>query len=68
MPAETSAKIIAAAGLPLVANEELISAGHVKVNGTVVTELGTKPDPTLITFASMASCCRRAEPCLPAAE
>ena len=46
MPAERLQKIIAAAGIASRRKaEELISAGHVKVNGTVVTELGTKADP-----------------------
>lgn len=45
MPAERLQKIIAAAGVASRRKaEELISAGHVKVNGTVVTELGTKAD------------------------
>ena len=45
MPAERLQKIIAAAGIASRRKaEELISAGHVKVNGTVVTELGTKAD------------------------
>jgi 23S rRNA pseudouridine2605 synthase len=46
MAAERLQKIIAAAGVASRRKaEELISAGHVKVNGTVVTELGTKADP-----------------------
>jgi 23S rRNA pseudouridine2605 synthase len=46
MPAERLQKIIAAAGIASRRKaEELISAGHVKVNGTVVTELGSKADP-----------------------
>lgn len=46
MPSERLQKIIAAAGVASRRKaEELISAGHVKVNGTVVTELGTKADP-----------------------
>src|SRR5271167_4232631 len=46
MPAERLQKIIAAAGIASRRKaEELISAGHVKVNGNVVTELGTKADP-----------------------
>jgi 23S rRNA pseudouridine2605 synthase len=45
MPAERLQKIIAAAGIASRRKaEELISAGHVKVNGAVVTELGTKAD------------------------
>lgn len=45
MPAERLQKIIAAAGIASRRKaEELISGGHVKVNGTVVTELGTKAD------------------------
>src|ERR1700740_3058768 len=48
MPAERLQKIIAAAGIASRRKaEDLISAGHVKVNGTVVTELGTKADPDL---------------------
>src|SRR5208282_3438043 len=48
MPAERLQKIIAAAGIASRRKaEELISAGHVKVNGTVVTELGTKADPDI---------------------
>jgi 23S rRNA pseudouridine2605 synthase len=46
MPVERLQKIIAAAGVASRRKaEELISGGHVKVNGTVVTELGTKADP-----------------------
>ncbi|MGB8989113.1 MAG: pseudouridine synthase [Candidatus Sulfotelmatobacter sp.] len=46
MPAERLQKIIAAAGVASRRKaEELISAGHVRVNGAVVTELGTKADP-----------------------
>jgi 23S rRNA pseudouridine2605 synthase len=46
MPAERLQKIIAAAGIASRRKaEELIASGHVKVNGTVVTELGTKADP-----------------------
>ena len=46
MPAERLQKIIAAAGVASRRKaEQLISEGHVKVNGTVVTELGTKADP-----------------------
>jgi 23S rRNA pseudouridine2605 synthase len=46
MPAERLQKIIAAAGIASRRKaEQLISAGHVKVNGAVVTELGTKADP-----------------------
>lgn len=46
MPVERLQKIIAAAGLASRRKaEELISSGHVVVNGTVVTELGTKADP-----------------------
>ena len=46
MAAERLQKIIAAAGIASRRKaEELISSGHVKVNGTVVTELGTKADP-----------------------
>lgn len=41
-------KIIAAAGIASRRKaEELISSGHVQVNGQVVTELGTKADPEL---------------------
>src|ERR1700726_3666394 len=46
MPTERLQKIIAAAGIASRRKaEERISAGHVKVNGTVVTALGTKADP-----------------------
>ena len=46
MPLERLQKIIAAAGVASRRKaEELISAGHVQVNGTVVTELGSKADP-----------------------
>jgi 23S rRNA pseudouridine2605 synthase len=46
MPLERLQKIIAAAGIASRRKaEELISSGHVQVNGTVVTELGTKADP-----------------------
>ena len=46
MPLERLQKIIAAAGIASRRKaEELISSGHVQVNGTVVTELGSKADP-----------------------
>ena len=46
MPLERLQKIIAAAGVASRRKaEELISSGHVHVNGTVVTELGSKADP-----------------------
>jgi 23S rRNA pseudouridine2605 synthase len=46
MPAERLQKIIAAAGISSRRkSEELITAGHVQVNGQVVTALGTKADP-----------------------
>ena len=46
MPAERLQKIIAAAGIASRRKaEELITGGLVSVNGTVVTELGTKADP-----------------------
>ena len=46
MPAERLQKIIAAAGVASRRKaEELIVSGHVKVNGTTVTELGSKADP-----------------------
>lgn len=46
MPLERLQKIIAAAGLASRRKaEELISSGQVQVNGTVVTELGSKADP-----------------------
>lgn len=46
MPAERLQKIIAAAGIASRRKaEQLIASGHVKVNGTTVTELGTKADP-----------------------
>jgi len=45
MPLERLQKIIAAAGVASRRKaEELISSGHVQVNGTVVTELGSKAD------------------------
>ena len=45
MPAERLQKIIAAAGIASRRKaEELIASGHVQVNGTVVTELGSKAD------------------------
>jgi 23S rRNA pseudouridine2605 synthase len=45
MPLERLQKIIAAAGIASRRKaEELISSGHVQVNGQVVTELGTKAD------------------------
>jgi len=48
MPAERLQKIIAAAGVASRRKaEELISAGLVSVNGQIVTELGTKADPTV---------------------
>jgi 23S rRNA pseudouridine2605 synthase len=46
MPLERLQKIIAAAGVASRRKaEQLISSGHVQVNGTVVTELGSKADP-----------------------
>jgi 23S rRNA pseudouridine2605 synthase len=46
MPLERLQKIIAAAGVASRRKaEDLISSGHVQVNGKVVTELGTKADP-----------------------
>jgi len=46
MPMERLQKIIAAAGVASRRKaEELITSGHVQVNGTVITELGTKADP-----------------------
>lgn len=46
MPAERLQKIIAAAGIASRRKaEELITAGHVRVNGQPVTELGSKADP-----------------------
>jgi len=46
MPQERLQKIIAAAGVASRRKaEELISSGHVQVNGTVITELGSKADP-----------------------
>jgi len=46
MPTERLQKIIAAAGIASRRKaEELISSGHVQVNGQVVSELGSKADP-----------------------
>src|SRR6266705_5752013 len=46
MPLERLQKIIAAAGVASRRTaEQLISSGNVQVNGTVVTELGSKADP-----------------------
>lgn len=46
MPLERLQKIIAAAGVASRRKaEELITSGRVQVNGTVVTELGSKADP-----------------------
>jgi 23S rRNA pseudouridine2605 synthase len=46
MPAERLQKIIAAAGIASRRKaEQLISSGHVQVNGQVVSELGSKADP-----------------------
>jgi 23S rRNA pseudouridine2605 synthase len=46
MPAERLQKIIAAAGIASRRKaEEMISSGHVQVNGQVITELGSKADP-----------------------
>jgi len=46
MALERLQKIIAAAGIASRRKaEELITSGHVQVNGTVVTELGSKADP-----------------------
>ena len=48
MPAERLQKLLAAAGLASRrAAEEMILEGRVTVNGRVVTELGTKADPTV---------------------
>jgi 23S rRNA pseudouridine2605 synthase len=47
MPSERLQKILAAAGVASRRKaEELISGGHVSLNGNVVTELGTKADLT----------------------
>jgi 23S rRNA pseudouridine2605 synthase len=47
MPLERLQKLIASAGLASRRKaEELITAGRVTVNGAIVTELGTKADPT----------------------
>jgi len=46
MPPERLQKIIAAAGIASRRKaEEMISSGHVQVNGQVITELGSKADP-----------------------
>ena len=46
MPLERLQKIISAAGVASRRKaEELITTGHVQVNGTTVTELGSKADP-----------------------
>src|SRR5437879_5254910 len=46
MPSGRLQKILAAAGVASRrASEEIITAGRVTVNGSVVTELGTKADP-----------------------
>jgi 23S rRNA pseudouridine2605 synthase len=46
MPTERLQKIIAAAGIASRRKaEELITSGHVQINGTTVTALGTKADP-----------------------
>jgi 23S rRNA pseudouridine2605 synthase len=48
MPAERLQKIIAAAGVASRRKaEQLITSGHVQVNGAVVSELGTKADPEI---------------------
>ena len=48
MPSERLQKIISAAGLASRRKaEELITSGLVSVNGHVVTELGTKADPSV---------------------
>ncbi|MGA2858693.1 MAG: pseudouridine synthase [Candidatus Sulfotelmatobacter sp.] len=48
MSLERLQKIIAAAGIASRRKaEELISSGHVQVNGQVITELGTKADPEI---------------------
>ena len=45
MPLERLQKIIAAAGVASRRKaEELITSGHVQVNGTTITELGSKAD------------------------
>ena len=46
MPPERLQKIIAAAGIASRRKaEQLIASGHVQVNGTTITELGSKADP-----------------------
>lgn len=46
MPLERLQKIISAAGVASRRKaEELITSGHVQVNGTTITELGSKADP-----------------------
>jgi 23S rRNA pseudouridine2605 synthase len=52
MPAERLQKIIAAAGVASRRKaEEFIAAGRVTLNGTVVTEQGTKADPAIDKIA-----------------
>ena len=51
MAEERLQKILAAAGIASRrASEEMITAGRVQVNNQVVTELGTKVDPTKVTI------------------
>jgi pseudouridine synthase len=51
MAEERLQKILAAAGIASRrASEEIIAAGRVQVDGKVVTELGTKVDPTKVTI------------------
>ena len=46
MAVERLQKIIAAAGVASRRKaEELITSGHVQVNGSVITQLGSKADP-----------------------
>ncbi len=52
MPAERLQKIIAAAGIASRRKaEEFIAAGRVTLNGAVVTEQGTKADPSVDKIA-----------------
>ncbi len=63
MPAERLQKILAAAGIASRRKaEEIIAAGRVTLNGSVVTEQGTKADPQVDAISVDGKPLKRAQP------
>lgn len=63
MPAERLQKILAAAGIASRRKaEEIIASGRVTLNGSVVTEQGTKADPQVDTITVDGKPLKRAQP------